>query len=274
MSHQRKPEINFHYVYNYNYNPTYANGVQGGFTPRGELVVHFYQERPALPKELTHEITPEGSIGAMTDSDPKNLNSLMVRFIESGVTMNFSQFGGGAAVAATHSGGIWTATYTIVAGSIDNQNNRNVSVTATDNVGNTTTVAGADNVTVDNQPPSAPGAPDLAAASDSGSSDTDNLTGDTTPTLSGVDAVASSTVTIISSLVGTLGTATADGSGHWSFTPGTPLAAGTHSITATTSDAAGNVSAASSALSLSSPLNDCAILSAASQSPASASATA
>ena len=169
----------------------------------------------------------------------------------SGVTMNFSQFGGGAAVAATHSGGIWTATYTIVAGSIDNQNNRNVSVTATDNVGNTTTVAGADNVTVDNQPPSAPGAPDLAAASDSGSSDTDNLTGDTTPTLSGVDAVASSTVTIISSLVGTLGTATADGSGHWSFTPGTPLAAGTHSITATTSDAAGNVSAASSALSIS-----------------------
>lgn len=76
----------------------------------------------------------------------------------SGVTMNFSQFGG-AVVVATHSGGIWTATYTIVAGSIDNQNNRNVSVTATDNVGNTTTVAGADNVTVDNQPPQCPGRP-------------------------------------------------------------------------------------------------------------------
>ena len=168
----------------------------------------------------------------------------------SGVTMNFSQFGGGAAVAATHSGGIWTATYTIVAGSIDNQSNRNVSVTATDNAGNTTTVAGTDNVTVDNQPPSAPGAPDLAAASDSGGSTTDNLTHDTTPTLTGSGAVANGTVTIISSLGGTLGTATADGSGHWSFTPGTPLAAGTHSITATSTDAAGNVSTASPGLSL------------------------
>lgn len=89
MSHQRKPEINFNYIYNYTYNPTYTNGVQGGFTPRGELVMHFYQERPALPKEVTHEITPEGGIGALTESDPQNLNGTMVRFIETGVTMNF-----------------------------------------------------------------------------------------------------------------------------------------------------------------------------------------
>lgn len=89
MSHQRKPEITFNYIYNYNYNPVYANGVEGGFNPRGELVMHFYQERRALPKELTHEITPEGGIGALVESDPKNLNSNMVRFIESGVCMNF-----------------------------------------------------------------------------------------------------------------------------------------------------------------------------------------
>lgn len=89
MTHQRKPEINFNYIYNYSYNPAYANGVQGGFTPRGELVMHFYQERPALPKEITHEITPEGGIGALIDSDPKNLNGTMVRFVETGVTMNF-----------------------------------------------------------------------------------------------------------------------------------------------------------------------------------------
>ena len=52
----------------------------------------------------------------------------------SGVTVDFSQFGGGTAVAATNSGGIWTATYTIVAGSI-NTTSRNVSVTATDHHG-------------------------------------------------------------------------------------------------------------------------------------------
>lgn len=89
MSQQRKPEINFNYIYNYSYNPAYANGVQGGFSPRGELVMHFYQERSALPKEVTHEITPEGGIGALVESDPKNLNATMVRFIETGVTMNF-----------------------------------------------------------------------------------------------------------------------------------------------------------------------------------------
>ncbi len=89
MSHQRKPEINFNYIFNYNYNPVYANGVQGGFSPRGELVMHFYQERPSLPKELTHEITPEGGIGALVESEPANLNRTMVRFVEAGITMNF-----------------------------------------------------------------------------------------------------------------------------------------------------------------------------------------
>lgn len=85
---QRKPEVTFNYIFNYSYNPIYINGVQGGFSPRGELLMHFYQERAGLPKELTHEITPEGGIGAIVDSDPKNLNGSMVRVIESGVTMN------------------------------------------------------------------------------------------------------------------------------------------------------------------------------------------
>lgn len=166
----------------------------------------------------------------------------------SGVTFDFSQFGGGAAVAATNSGGTWTATYTITAGSID-ATSRNVSATVTDNAGNATTTAGTDNVTVDNQAPTAPGTPDLHDDSDNGSSNTDNLTSDTTPTLTGSGALANGTVTLYSG--GTvLGITTADASGNWSFTPGSALAAGTHSITVTTTDAVGNVSAASAALSL------------------------
>ncbi|CAO3383243.1 DUF4347 domain-containing protein [Azospirillum argentinense] len=69
-----------------------------------------------------------------------------------GVTMDFSQFGGGSAVAATNSNGVWTATYTIASGSIDDTN-RNVSVTVTDNAGNATTTADTANATVDNQTP-------------------------------------------------------------------------------------------------------------------------
>lgn len=68
-----------------------------------------------------------------------------------GVTVNFSQFGGGAAVAATNSSGTWTATYTITSGAID-ATNRNVSVTAT-NAGGSTTTADTTNATVDNIAP-------------------------------------------------------------------------------------------------------------------------
>ena len=67
------------------------------------------------------------------------------------VTMDFTLFGGGNAVVATNSSGTWTATYTLVAGNINNAD-CNVSVTATDDQGKTTTATGA-NVKVDNQAP-------------------------------------------------------------------------------------------------------------------------
>jgi len=68
-----------------------------------------------------------------------------------GVTVDLGQFGGGAALAASNSSGIWTATYTITAGTID-AINRNVSVSATSG-GGTATTADTSNATVDNQAP-------------------------------------------------------------------------------------------------------------------------
>ncbi|MBS1186777.1 MAG: Hemolysin-type calcium-binding region, partial [Burkholderiaceae bacterium] len=76
------------------------------------------------------------------------------------VKVDFSQFGGGANVAATNAAGIWSATYTITedgGGSID-ATNRNVSVTATDNADNATTTADSTNATVDNDSPGTPNA--------------------------------------------------------------------------------------------------------------------
>ena len=69
-----------------------------------------------------------------------------------GVTVDFSQFGGGSAVNATDSNGIWTATYKIVAGSLNGVPNRNVSVTA-DSPGGNVTGADTTNATVDNVAP-------------------------------------------------------------------------------------------------------------------------
>lgn len=86
---QKKPEITFKYIYNYGYNPTYVNGAQGGFSPRGEIVVHFYLERHPLPEKITHEITMEGGIGRESAVEPEDLGQSMVRFIDTGVVMSY-----------------------------------------------------------------------------------------------------------------------------------------------------------------------------------------
>ncbi|ACB77524.1 Ig family protein [Opitutus terrae PB90-1] len=103
--------------------------------------------------------------------------------IISAVTVNFTQFGGGAAVAATNSAGTWTATYLIAAGAIE-ATNRNVSVTATDNAGNATTTADTTNATVDNQVPTTT-IVTAAFSADTGTSSTDFITNTASQTISG-----------------------------------------------------------------------------------------
>ena len=77
-----------------------------------------------------------------------------------------------------------------------------------------------------------PSTPDMAAASDSGSSAIDNITNDTTPTFGGVRGLATATsinLYVDGSLVGSTVPAA---NGTWSFTPTTPLANGPHTVTA------------------------------------------
>ena len=72
-----------------------------------------------------------------------------------GVTMDFSQFGAASPVTATDNSNLWTASYTIVPGSIVAAN-CNVSVTATSSTGSTTT-ADTTNLSVDNILPTVTG---------------------------------------------------------------------------------------------------------------------
>jgi len=96
----------------------------------------------------------------------------------------------------------------------------------------------------------APNAPtiDLVASSDTGSSSTDNLTNDTTPTLSG-NAEAGSTVKIKDGTT-QIGTVTASSTGTWIYSPATALTGGKHLLSATATDAAGNQSVASATLTV------------------------
>ncbi|GAA0655064.1 Ig-like domain-containing protein [Rheinheimera tangshanensis] len=102
---------------------------------------------------------------------------------------------------------------------------------------------------IDTEAPNAPSTPDLAAGSDTGANSTDNITNDTTPTLTGT-AEAGSTVTLYATDgITSLGSATATG-GNWSITVSPALSEGSHTLTAKAADAAGNQSVASSGLSV------------------------
>jgi hypothetical protein len=104
--------------------------------------------------------------------------------------------------------------------------------------------------TLDTTAPTAPSGLDMTAGSDSGISNTDNITSVTTPTINGGGAEAGATVKLYDTDGTTLlGTTTADGSGNWSITT-SALTDGAHTLKAKVTDAAGNTSTASTALSV------------------------
>nr|WP_131798055.1 BapA/Bap/LapF family large adhesin [Enterobacter roggenkampii] len=120
-----------------------------------------------------------------------------------------------------------------------------ITFNATDAAGNTGATTAPFNLTVDT---GVPLAPVISTAGDNvGSIQTPLSSGqstdDTTPTLNGT-AAANATVTVYENGQ-PVGTVQADGTGAWSFTPSAPLGNGSHTWTATVTDAAGNVSPAS-----------------------------
>ncbi|RAI88307.1 MBG domain-containing protein [Algoriphagus yeomjeoni] len=102
-------------------------------------------------------------------------------------------------------------------------------------------------VTILNDDIDAPSKPDLVASSDSGVSDTDDITNDRTPTLRGT-AQPNITIEIFSSVDGSLGETTSTDAGEWEFTPASELSpilgatAVSHDFTARAKDLSGNFS--------------------------------
>ncbi|HEY6873984.1 MAG TPA: hypothetical protein VI298_14765 [Geobacteraceae bacterium] len=86
----KNSQFKFKYIFTYDYNPVYINGAHGGVTPRGELVVNFYQERQPLPTAITQELNPNGTIGAEVAVEPEDLNRSLVRFVSNGVVLNYN----------------------------------------------------------------------------------------------------------------------------------------------------------------------------------------
>ena len=84
-----KPKITFNYHFAENYNPVYVNGAYGGVGPKGEIIINFYIERQGIPKSHTHEINEDGSLSDIPKSVPRDPLSNTIRFIETGIILNF-----------------------------------------------------------------------------------------------------------------------------------------------------------------------------------------
>ncbi|AKJ05629.1 T1SS secreted agglutinin RTX [Archangium gephyra] len=144
---------------------------------------------------------------------------------EAGSSVSVTVDGTKVGTATANTSGTWSFTPSFPLA----QGEHTVTATATDAAGNTSVPSAARGFTVDTV---APAAPVLTAPAASVST--------AMPEISGM-AEAGSTVTV--RLDGTVaGTATANASGDWSFTPASPLARGAHTVTATATDAAGNIS--------------------------------
>ncbi len=162
------------------------------------------------------------------------------------VTVDFTDFGGGAAVAATNTSGVWTATFSFAAGTVAGST-YGVAIASADDAGNTTTLDDDTLLSLDNVETAAPSGFALDTADNSGST-SDTITNVVRPTMSGT-AEADATIDVY--VNGTLvGQATADGTGAWSYTFASDLAEGDNAITTTATDAVGNTSDLSTSYSL------------------------
>jgi hypothetical protein len=139
--------------------------------------------------------------------------------------------------------GVWSITSKALAAGA-----HSLTVKLTDLAGNISAASPALALTVDTAGPAAPATLDLLASADSGASASDNVTSVNTPVVSG-KAEANASVALYDGAT-LIGTAIADSKGAWQIAASTPLADGVHSLTAKATDAAGNVSPASTALSV------------------------
>ena len=135
---------------------------------------------------------------------------------------------------AANASGAWSYTTAALA-----NGSHSLTATATDAAGNTGAASGALSVTIDT---AAPAAPTIASFTTDSGTVGDGITNDNTLTLSGT-AEANATVKVFDGAT-LLGNVAANASGAWSYTTAA-LANGSHSLTATATDAAGNTGAAS-----------------------------
>ncbi|MEX2552621.1 MAG: Ig-like domain-containing protein [Actinomycetota bacterium] len=189
---------------------------------------------PSIPDLATASDTGTSSTDNLTNVDTPTFTGTA----ETGATVTIY-----AGAVQEGSGTATGGNYTIQVSALG-EGAHTITATATDGAGNVSTASSGLTVTIDTSAPAVPSIPDLATASDTGSSSTDNLTNIDTPTFTGT-ADSGSTVKIFAGAV-EVGSGTATG-GNYSIQVAA-LGEAAHAITARASDGAGNTSSPSGSL--------------------------
>lgn len=221
-----------------------TQAITGGYTSGQTYTLD--TSSPTAPTGLDLDASSDSGTSTTDNVTSDNTPTVSGAGAEPGSTVTLYDTDGTTVLGTTTAdgAGAWTITASALSDGV-----HTLTAKVTDDAGNTGAASTPLSVTIDTTAPSAPGAMDLDSASDTGISNSDNVTSDTTPTFNGT-AEANSTVTLYDTDGTTvLGTTTADSSGNWTITAST-LAGGSHTLTVKAKDAAGNESGASSSLSV------------------------
>jgi large repetitive protein len=215
---------------------------QGG-TDGNDIVIHVIDTVPPAPPSVPDLDSTSDSGASDSDDLTRETVPIFSGIAEPGSVVHlFSDVAGPiGTITADSVTGAWSLTSAVVL--VDGPHQ--ITATATDAASNTSAPSGALTIIIDTTAPGAPGTPDLVAASDTGVSDTDDITADNTPTVTG-GAEADASLEVFDGAA-SVGITSANSAGGWAFTSGT-LADGIHSFTVRATDAAGNVGLLSSAL--------------------------
>lgn len=194
------------------------------------------ESAPSAPVRFTIDTSVAGDVVILTPADGSSTTDTTPTVsgtTEPGATVTVTENGAPICTAVADSTGAWSCdSVPVMLGS------HTFTAIAEDAAGN---VSPADTTTFTVVAPNPgdttpPDAPVITSPADGSSTD------DTTPTVSGT-AEPGSTVTVTEGTT-VICTAVADAAGNWTCTPTTPLAAGSHTLGATATDAAGNTSPA------------------------------
>ncbi|MBD2843899.1 S-layer homology domain-containing protein [Paenibacillus sp. IB182496] len=221
-----------------------VNGSDWSYTPSAELSEGAHTVSVVAEDEADNASTPPATSSFTVDTLPPNVPSITAP--ADGTAMSNAQpiitieadgadsvtvyFGGDEQGQATLDAG---TTWTYTPATVLPDDTYVVTADASDAHGNTSAASAPVTFTVDTEKPDAPIITDPAEG--------DYTTG--TPTITGTAEPDSTVAVVIDG--GTAVDETADDSGNWSHTPATVLNQGSHTVSATATDAAGNVSDAS-----------------------------